>query len=373
MLLQMTDSKRKSLTNCNDQLNRVVVDLPEEMVSDILSRLPIELILICRIVCKRWYAMTREPSFINKLSNSRYQPTRLILKSLGNIDTPNHLLVLNIEEHKTRHIPIEKMLVDLQIMCSCNGLHCLASDKNLDPVVIYNPITRERVILPPSNSKSVIYHQQVGLGFDPSTDKYKVVRSYTGFISMHKVGRFEIISLGESSWRELSPPLSIVNRDIWAIVSCNGALYWTMNKGISIIVQFNLRDEKFRVVPFPDSFSASHVSGGLFEVWGYLTLVQNDCSMIKFWRIIDNVDGELSLSPQDTYDTHVKWGGLHCAFVCQMKQESYLLHVGFWNSRHQRQEHLTRYFPEKIQNLNLEIPGLPGNFKPVCFKPSLVR
>lgn len=210
MLLQMTDSKRKSLTNCNDQLNRVVVDLPEEMVSDILSRLPIELILICRIVCKRWYAMTREPSFINKLSNSRYQPTRLILKSLGNIDTPNHLLLLNIEEHKTRHIPIEKMLVDLQIMCSCNGLLCLASDKNLDPVVIYNPITRERVILPLSNSKSVIYYQQAGLGFDPSTDKYKVVRSYTGFISMHKVGRFEIISLGESSW----------------------------NKGISIAIQF---------------------------------------------------------------------------------------------------------------------------------------
>lgn len=158
---------------------------------------------------------------------------------------------------------------------------------------------------------------------------------------MHKVGRFEIISLRESSWRELSPPLSIVNGDIWAIVSCNGALYWTMNKGISIIVQFNLRDEKFHVVPFPDSFSASHVS--LFEVGGYLTLVQNDCSMIKFWRIVDNVDGELSLSPQDTYDTHVKWGGLYCAFVCQMRQESYLLHVGFLNSRHQRQEHLTLF------------------------------
>ncbi|KAL6973506.1 hypothetical protein U1Q18_027693 [Sarracenia purpurea var. burkii] len=372
------ESKRRGSSNSHGQLNRGIVDLPEEIISNILSRLPTETILICGVVCKTWYTMTQDPCFIKELIGLQNQPTRLIAKALPGTeikDTLSHLVLIDIEKRKTRRIPIEKMLEDLQIMCSCNGLLCLASRKKLDPVVIYNPITRERVILPPSNLKSSVYRHEVGLGFDPSTGNYKVVRAYTGFSCRRKVRKFEIISLGESSWRDLNAPRSILNRDGWGVVFWKAALYWTMNKGIStIIVQFDLSDEKFRVISFPRYFSSRHVSLGLIEVGGHLTLVQNNSSVVKFWRITENEVGQdPSFCLQDTFDSHVKWGGgFCCSFVCQMDQESYLLQVGFWDCQHQFRENFTQYFPEKIKYSSVELQGLPESFKTVCFKPSLV-
>ncbi|GFZ12173.1 hypothetical protein Acr_23g0005580 [Actinidia rufa] len=372
----MRDSKRTNSTNGNGPVRREIVDLPLEMISEILSKLPTESILICRAVCKTWYDVSKDRCFINKLDNSQYQPTRLLLKpQVGrDINAPSYLVLVDIEKGKARQIPLDKMILDLQIMCSCNGFLCMASRKKLNPVVIYNPITMKRVILPPSNMKSTVLRHEVGFGFDPSTGKYKVVRAYTGFSSRRKVRRFEIISLGESSWRELTVPQSIANRDGWAVMFWNGALYWTMSKGIStIIVQFDLTDEEFNVISFPRHFYSRHASLGLIDVGGHLTLVQCAANVVKFWRIMENeVGGDLSLSLQVTYDTHVNWGyALGCSYVCQMNQESYLLQVGYWNHAHQRCENLSQYFPKKVQYSEFQIPGLPESFKTLCFKPSL--
>ncbi|XP_058195353.1 F-box protein At3g07870-like [Rhododendron vialii] len=376
-LVQM-DSNQRSSTNCKRQVNRGVLDLPHEMISEILCRLPTESILICRVVCKTWYAITKDPCFINTLGNSHYQPTRLILKPLPYEDigrTPYYLVLVDMEKHKTRRIPLEKMFQELQITCSCNGFLCMAPPKKLDPVVIYNPITGDRLILPLSNSKSKVSCQVVGLGFDASTNKYKVVRAYTGLSSRRKVRRFEIISLGESSWRELSAPQRIVNRDSSGVTFLSGALYWTMSKGTStIVVQFDLTDEKFRVISFPRYFSSRHVSLGLIDIRGIVTLVQGDSNTVRLWRIGDGEgEDELSFYFYISYDTHVKWGGgFSCAFLRQINQESYLLQVGYWNSQNERLEHLTQYFPDKVQFLDLKLRGLPDSFKTVCFKPSLV-
>ncbi|XP_052179616.1 F-box protein At5g49610-like isoform X2 [Diospyros lotus] len=339
------------------------------MLFEILHKLPIESILTCRAVCKTWKDHIRDPWFIEEVGNSCHQSMRLILKSLPG----SHLTLLDIEGCRTRQIPIDEMLEVLQIMCTCDGLLCMASALNLDPVVIYNPITRERVILPSSSSsEQPISSHEVGIGFDPSSNKYKVVRAYT--ISEGRVKRFEIISLGERSWRRLNAPEGIVDCDGSGVVFYKDALYWTMNGGHStLIVQFNLSHETFHMVSFPDYFPSDHASLGLIEVGGCLTLVENTGSVIKLWRLTTaNATGDNPyFSLLDTYDMHVNWGRSSCEFVCALNQESYLLQVGFRNSRDRRQEYLTRYSPEEIQYSNLGIHGLPPSFKIVCFKPSL--
>ncbi|KAH7859288.1 hypothetical protein Vadar_034137 [Vaccinium darrowii] len=375
----MRDSDQRSSTNCKCQVRKGILDLPREIIYDILCRLPnpTESILICGVVCKTWYAITQDPCFINKLGDSHYLPTRLILRPLSVKDisyTPNYLVLVDIENHKARQIPLEKMFRELKITCSCNGFLCMAPEQKLDPVVIYNPITRDHLILPPSDSKSSVLSQEIGLGFDPSTNKYKVVRGYTGLSYRDTMRRFEIISLGEISWRELSTPQFMVVRVGWEVIFLSGALYWTKTEGVNtIVVQLNLSDEKFRNISFPEYYPLSHVSLGLIEIKGIVILVLGSSTAIRFWRIGKGKgEDELSFFLHTCYDTCVRWGGgVSCAFVCQMNDESYLLQVGCRNSQKERRVHLTQYFPDKVKYSNLKLRGLPDCFQTACFKPSL--
>ncbi|KAJ0106216.1 hypothetical protein Patl1_18938 [Pistacia atlantica] len=89
----------------------------------------------CVSVCWSWYGLTQNPYFINlQLSKANNQPPKFMLQSKYKVDV-KRLLLLDIEEHKIRKIPFEKMLLPahfifhlpaLQIMCSCNGLLCIS-------------------------------------------------------------------------------------------------------------------------------------------------------------------------------------------------------------------------------------------------------
>ncbi|XAR63833.1 hypothetical protein NMG60_11023937 [Bertholletia excelsa] len=374
----MMASKRANTTNCNGQDNSVAANLPEDIISDILARLPVESVLVCKVICKNWYAVTRDPCFIKKVSNSPQQPSQLIIKTVpgGNEDDPPcHMLLHNIEGQTTRQIPIDRMIAELQIMCSCDGFLCMASPYFLDPVVIYNPITGDRLVLPSSGSVSGISHQAVGFGFDPSTEKYKVVRAYT--ISGKEVTKFEIISIGEKSWRELCTPRVLAKREGVRAVCWDGALYWTMKKSfVTTIVQLDLRDEKFRYIKFPN---ADHVmpcndSFGLIEVGGCLTLMQAEDCFLSALKLMETRDGENpAFRLEGTYDMHVTYGrSMTCEILCQLKPRRYLIHVGIL-LRGKRQEHLTQFLSDEENYLIYDvIPGLPSCFSALCFKPTLL-
>uniref|UniRef100_A0A5B7B982 F-box domain-containing protein n=1 Tax=Davidia involucrata TaxID=16924 RepID=A0A5B7B982_DAVIN len=375
----MVDSKQRNLTRCNGQVSKGVVDLPLEIISDILSRLPIESIMTCRVVCKSWYSLTQDPDFINlQLSRSNYQPTRIILQPLSDRDTNytvNHLLLLDTEEHKSKRIPIQRMLLkDRRVMCSCNGLLCIASNNKLDPVFICNPITRNHMKLPSSNSKLDSPSHQVGLGLDPSTGKYKVVRLYK---DKSKASRFEILSLGESSWRELSVPHIIPGCHALGSVFWNGTLCWTMIKRVSLdsynisILAFDLTEEKFQIISLPTEFSPQPYFD-LLDLDGYLTLVEHDSDLMKVWRLTGEKVGDFSLCLEQTYETHVSWNdSLTYAVFGRLNHNDYLLHVGFWKDQHLK-THITQFFPQKVQYVHVDIPDISDNFKVFCFKPSLV-
>ncbi|XP_057466263.1 F-box protein At5g49610-like [Actinidia eriantha] len=374
----MMYSNRRCSTSNYGQASKGAVDLPMEIISEILCRLPIESILTCKVVCKTWYGVTRDPCFVNKLCNSHFQPTRLILKPWpceDISDASSHLVLVDAEEHKARRIPIEKSLLGLEITCFCNGLFCLALGSRADPVVIYNPITRERVILPSSGSKPDYHIPKVGLGFDPSSGKYKVVRACTFVGANRKTVTFEIISLGDSSWRELSVPHSMLDFTHLGVVFWNGSLFWKLTLGKKIrVVEFNLSNEKFTVLSLPENLSQPREAPQLIDLGGCLNIVEHASEQIKLWRLTrSGSKGDLSFCLQHAYDMHVKWGS--AAYYEVMKESnhnSYILKVGFRSSQYACFDHLTRYFPLSAQYKHLDIPGLPDRFAAIGFKPSLV-
>ncbi|XP_059643037.1 putative F-box protein At3g16210 isoform X2 [Cornus florida] len=377
----MVDSKRRSSTSFNGQVGKGVVDLPLEIISDILTRLPIESILACKLVCKNWYDLTRDPAFVHlQLSRS---PTRFVIDpALSRVANDFYLLLLDAEEPKVKRFPIErKVLKGARIVCSCNGLLLITPDLKLNPVVIYNPITRQRMILPSLlDCKGKLRSHQAGLGFDLSTGRYKVVQEYRKIRS--ESNRFVILSLGENSWRELSAPPGLLDWDWdgWESLFWNGALYWKMvktdlqgNCNIGIL-GFDLSDEKFQIISFPKNFTSPGPAFDLLDLDGRLTLVEHeyDTNMMKLWRLVGNKIGDFSFCLQQTFDTHVRWNDdLFCEVISGLNQNGYLLYVVFKNDESKR-SHVTKFFPQMAQYKQLDLPLIPDWFWICRFKPSLI-
>ncbi|CAK9147928.1 unnamed protein product [Ilex paraguariensis] len=380
LITAMVELRLALFQNNRGQLIKGVNDLPLWIISDILSRLPLESILTCRIVCKSWYCVTRHDCFI-KLQLSRSK-NRLILEPLrwgGSIFNISQLPVVDIDECITRQIPVEKVpWEDFQILSSCNGLLCIkAWNGRPDPLCIYNPITGEQMILP-SGSRRLPSSYMVSLGFDSSTGKYKVVRK-RGIRKGKEVSRFEIISLGESSWRELDVPM--LDWQASSVVFCNGVFYCQMLNRISPnywsihILAIDVSDEKFQVISFPDNFSRPRPYVDMMDLEGSLTLAEHDRHLMKIWRVTGNKVGDFSLSRQQRYDTSVKWtSNLHYETIGKFNDESYLLWVTTRN--HSIRDLFTHFSPEAPEGTEmyspLNIPDLPHCFKNFWFKPSFV-
>lgn len=196
------------------------MNLPEEIMAEILSRNPIKTIVHCRCVCKRWRNILAAPYFANlHLSRS---PAGLIIHE-GHHRRDTDILKLGElddkpEQHDIHHDPLMKF--DLRhgykksamwLSGSINGLICLGS---ATATCICNPITREYILIPDQKfiekSHATLY---CGFGFVKSSYQYKVVRFYKGiFPASEGSDEFgcEVYTLGTGMWRNLGHvPFSI--------------------------------------------------------------------------------------------------------------------------------------------------------------------
>ncbi|XP_026398446.1 F-box protein At3g07870-like [Papaver somniferum] len=111
--------------------------LPEEIMLEILSRVPAESILECKSVSKPWRNLVQHLSFSQMHVNHH----------LSGFDSAG----------------------------SVNGLVCFSTYLDgfyKQSAYICNPITREYIVLPNFERKQLLY----GFGCTPSTKEYKVVR-----------------------------------------------------------------------------------------------------------------------------------------------------------------------------------------------------
>lgn len=139
--------------------------LPVEITVDILTRLPRESALECKMVCPNWRSLiSHHPSFsklhLNRLLNNPsdhnsgklsflsmgYEDDRYISRELYYFDYTNVNNISNI-----RRINLTFPFVFYDIVGSFNGLACIYGRQYHEiygPACICNPITRECVILP---------------------------------------------------------------------------------------------------------------------------------------------------------------------------------------------------------------------------------
>jgi hypothetical protein len=191
--------------------------VPDEVVVDILQRLPVKSVIRFRCVSKSWNSLITSPAFVHSHLNQSIPNNNNLLivrhcSSSANraLDKEHYKLFYDneaFEECAEFDFPAKsRSLKHFGLIASENGLICLSEQERY---VLWNPSIRKCWNLPKpcitarKHSGSTCHE---AFGFDPRTNDYKVVR-----IVIHhstKDALVEVYSVSTCSWRLSSASLT---------------------------------------------------------------------------------------------------------------------------------------------------------------------
>ncbi|KNA05642.1 hypothetical protein SOVF_188480 [Spinacia oleracea] len=184
--------KQKSPSKEQQQI-KTLSCLPEDIVIEILVKLPVKSLLRFKSVCKRWNSLIKTTSFIIRYNSpSRRHNNSKLLCFREDPITQTH--VVSLHDHKTLEkiqdlefpsfidddsVPFDK---DIQIFGPVNnGIYCINDRLNLwgGTLILWNPCTKSyKHILPATISDATERDTksfQIGFGYDDSINDYKIV------------------------------------------------------------------------------------------------------------------------------------------------------------------------------------------------------
>ncbi|KAL2459246.1 F-box/kelch-repeat protein [Forsythia ovata] len=263
-----------------------IPSLPQEIMEDILSRLPAKYIAQFRCVSNPWRTLLSDPQFINTHLINRHTKENLILIS------PNQSLYTITNLAVSRKLSFQPELSDTwtEVVGSCNGLVLLVNEE--EDKFLVNPTTLKQVKIRDSplalnKRKSSWMH---GFGYDVSSDDYKIVTlSYYDPEDVNQPDTFvDVYSVKRGVWRRLEPsPYSHTFPDLSPGAFVNGSIHWlaTTSKSsyTSVIAAFDLVDEKFKEIPAPGCLDETvFVFNKLVTFGGRLCLIDDTQDNVRF-------------------------------------------------------------------------------------------
>ncbi|XP_075521199.1 F-box/kelch-repeat protein At3g23880-like [Primulina tabacum] len=256
-----------------------LLNLPSEIMINILSRLPIRSIQSCKCVCKQ---------LLNLLSTLVFAASHLPLSTPGlvirrrgsdmNSDSCQIFQLEDEDEFELQHHNLhynQVMEFDLSksigacdaniwIKGSVDGLICMQdlASKPYDSLYICNPITREYIALPGIETVVEYPHlSEYGFGQSKISGQYKVVRNVHRHSYDHQAGprsglqNYEclVYTVGTRSWISIEPGPSFGHYLSSFSLFLNGNLHGFLHdygESVDLLIScFNLEAESFR--PFP--------------------------------------------------------------------------------------------------------------------------
>ncbi|KAK1392884.1 F-box domain-containing protein [Heracleum sosnowskyi] len=184
--------------------------LTQDLVTEILIRLPVKSILCCKSVSKTWLSQISNPNFIKShLNHTLTTPgsdQTLILnggrKTMSLLHLDSCAIATSLFD-----FPFELNIYFKTAGC-CNGIICFWHAPDFDRVknpytYLWNPATKQAKLIPPHN----IHFDKItmvcfGFGFDPIGNDYKVVALLACF---GKPWTAEVYSANTNVWRRVEP------------------------------------------------------------------------------------------------------------------------------------------------------------------------
>ncbi|KAF6176029.1 hypothetical protein GIB67_032652 [Kingdonia uniflora] len=298
--------------------------LSQDIIDDILIRLPLKSLVRCKYVSKPWYRLISDPRFVKLHLQLAKQPKIMIqtgADSFSSLDFVDNVvnekweqdLIVNYYE------PFGDKLYPIDIACSWDGLILMRSN---EITFLWNPATREYKKLP-RHCFHGDYTAYLGFGYDEISKDYKVVNLVCkrNQDCIHKV---HIYSMQKKSWRRIKMTaeygvMKVYFRYSEFGVSLNGILHWKAYKpssSVETILSFDLRDEKFREVSFHGVMTREWIVGVLkgslcvleFELEPYTRLVESVVWVMKDYGVNESWNKLFCIEPHryDIYGIDMK-------------------------------------------------------------------
>ncbi|XP_050891593.1 F-box/kelch-repeat protein At3g23880-like [Lathyrus oleraceus] len=237
-------------------------DLPEELVSDILLRLPVKSLLQFKCVCKSWKTLISDSQFAkNHLRISTSDPTMTNQQLVFSYRKPPWEIVsyplkpLFQNPTTTAVKPVTLSYKDEKIDCiiigSCNGLLCLLDSFPRYCVRLCNPCLRliSKISSVPVSQDWLIMH--CGFAYDQVNDKYKVLLVVRCKKHDHQIFT-KIYTFGQDdSWRTIPNLPYDIHKVFGKFVS--GTLNFLLcNK--NTFVSFDIEKETYMELLLPQNY-----------------------------------------------------------------------------------------------------------------------
>ncbi|KAF3453052.1 hypothetical protein FNV43_RR03485 [Rhamnella rubrinervis] len=304
----------------------VFCDLPEEVVTEILLRLPLESLIRFKCVKRSWYALISDPAFVakhlrlhhcnnyNKVSSSPSLFVRYLrVNSLLRREIVQEFSILNLVNDDDNgengrvnsvvenfELPVIPGGKSLRLVSQCDGIILLAHlEANI--ALLWNPAIREFKVLQNSCFPDGFVILGVGFGYDCRANDYKAVRIVSSVNPNDgNHSRAEVYTLGTDSWREIKLHIKVGfipgdRREVY----CKGAYYWWIQNHIrtNMILSFDMCDEEFHEITVPVNVEMAEGMPSTLAVWNdslalFISPLQRGVSkLIDMWVMDDCFGG----------------------------------------------------------------------------------
>ena len=261
--------------------------LPQDLLEEILSRLPVKSVIHFKCVKKSWSNLLQNRNFIAKHHYYRCSQTHpsLLVESMdyniwGSPNTPRYFISLhphpNDGDEEVERMNMAAMTTCIPHICVCiNGIICLAGDfVGFQGFVLWNPPIRKYKLVSYPNFLFPATHLPISgfdrcfaFGYDHNTDHYKAVSICTlywsngnSFIYMDSC--FHVYTLSTDSWRQINPAFDYSVIHFYSRqngIYLNGVHHWLsvlVDKfkqfECEIIVSFDMGNEVFQITELPE-------------------------------------------------------------------------------------------------------------------------
>ncbi|PIA62408.1 hypothetical protein AQUCO_00200425v1 [Aquilegia coerulea] len=296
-------------TNDKEDIMTTSVDhLPEELIPEILQKLPAKFLIQLKSVCKLWFHQVTNHDFVRaQLQQNSDDQVIIIERICVNPHKHDYYCIQLVQEVKDMqeekqfkiYCKIKEFFKeqggdDILLRDSCDGLILLQSKRDGNQFYVCNPLTRHCTKLPLLETSCCIFYLTLVLdeSFDQTTT-YKVVA-----ICQDSLKCFVLKAGKPSEWKEFntgyknsvilsSHSLTLVNKEYhWLRLQDNGKTccepyLYSMNAGTEEI--------RFRETKISSEITCKHDHNSILEIKGSLCLTDSisNFNQIDIWTLHD--------------------------------------------------------------------------------------
>ncbi|XP_010465762.1 PREDICTED: putative F-box/kelch-repeat protein At3g17540 [Camelina sativa] len=236
----------------------MITDLPHDLESEILSRVPAKSLAKLKTTCKRWYALFRDPNFV-KTNLDKEAARELILLMNRRV----HSISVNLSGIRNSVDPSMEVSgklssKDLKIsnISHCDGLLLCTTNENTR-LVVWNPCTGQTRSIKPRTRYRRNGSYTVGYVNSKSSchsRNYKMLRICRYYDHQKlRAADFEIYDFGSDSWKVIDDGITWAWGTSSPGVSLNGNTYWVGRESETdiFLMSFDFTAERFVRLPLP--------------------------------------------------------------------------------------------------------------------------